>query len=226
MGRTDYVVEGRDTCLLFLTADQVRWDRGPAVFGSHDGWRAHLAIPRVHRTGTTWICRHAVNGAHLGDRPGDDRPLPRFSPPVDRRLRLARRRPVVVVSFTPAPDIGQGNPPSLIRLADGRLCLTYGYRDQPFAIHARLSSDQGKTWTEPFVLRGDGGSQDIGYPRSVVRADGKSSPSMRFTTAPARYATSRPPSGIPADVEVFPRPVRRSDAMARDPFWGSLKSPG
>ena len=71
------------------------------------------------------------------------------------------------------PDTGQGNPPCLVRLADGRLCLTYGYRGQPFAIQARLSSDQGKTWTDPFILRGDGGSQDIGYPRSVVRSDGK-----------------------------------------------------
>jgi len=74
---------------------------------------------------------------------------------------------------TLAPDTGQGNPPCLVRLVDGRLCLTYGYRARPFAIHARLSSDQGKTWTNPFVLRGDGGSQDIGYPRSVVRSDGK-----------------------------------------------------
>ena len=48
---------------------------------------------------------------------------------------------------TPAPDIGQGNPPALVRLADGRLCLTYGYRGEPYAIHARFSSDQGKTWT-------------------------------------------------------------------------------
>ena len=74
---------------------------------------------------------------------------------------------------TPAPDIGQGNPPALARLADGRLCLTYGYRGEPFAIHARFSSDQGKTWTAPFELRGHGGSQDIGYPRSIVRPDGR-----------------------------------------------------
>jgi len=74
---------------------------------------------------------------------------------------------------TPAPDTGQGNPPDLTTLADGRLCLTYGYRGEPYAIHGRLSSDQGKSWTEPFVLRGNGGSQDIGYSRSVVRPDGK-----------------------------------------------------
>ena len=28
----------------------------------------------------------------------------------------------------PAPDLGEGNPASLIRLADGRLCLAYGHR--------------------------------------------------------------------------------------------------
>jgi hypothetical protein len=36
-----------------------------------------------------------------------------------------------------------------------------------------LSSDLGRTWTDPFLLRGDGGSQDIGYLRSVVQSDGK-----------------------------------------------------
>jgi hypothetical protein len=50
---------------------------------------------------------------------------------------------------TPAPDTGQGNPPALVRLADGRLCLTYGYRGQPYAIHARLSPDKGRTVPSP-----------------------------------------------------------------------------
>jgi hypothetical protein len=74
---------------------------------------------------------------------------------------------------TPAADTGEGNPPSLVRLGDGRLVLTYGYRAKPFRIETRLTGDQGKTWSEPFVLRGNGGSQDVGYPRSIVRPDGK-----------------------------------------------------
>jgi hypothetical protein len=36
-----------------------------------------------------------------------------------------------------------------------------------------LSSDDGQTWTDPVVLRDDGGGRDIGYVRSVQRPDGK-----------------------------------------------------
>jgi hypothetical protein len=73
----------------------------------------------------------------------------------------------------PVADTGRGgNPPALIRLQDGRLCLTYGYRAQPYGIRARISADGGTTWDEEIVLRHDGGSHDLGYPRTVQRADG------------------------------------------------------
>ena len=71
------------------------------------------------------------------------------------------------------PDTGEGNPASLIRLRDGRVCLTYGYRAKPFGIRARLSRDDGRTWGPEFALRSDGGGRDVGYPRSVQRTDGK-----------------------------------------------------
>jgi hypothetical protein len=74
---------------------------------------------------------------------------------------------------TAVADTGEGNPPSLIRLKDGRLCLTYGYRAAPFGIRARLSSDGGRNWSRQITLRDDGGGRDIGYPRSVQRSDGK-----------------------------------------------------
>jgi hypothetical protein len=74
---------------------------------------------------------------------------------------------------TPEPDTGEGNPPSLLRLADGRLSLIYGRRTLPYGILARLSNDQGKTWSSPIVLRDDGGAADVGYVRSIVRPDGK-----------------------------------------------------
>ena len=51
--------------------------------------------------------------------------------------------------------------------------MTYGVPRRPFGIRARLSSDRGQTWSEPFSLRDDGGGHDIGYVRSVVRPDGK-----------------------------------------------------
>ncbi|MGE5646819.1 MAG: exo-alpha-sialidase [Acidobacteriota bacterium] len=72
----------------------------------------------------------------------------------------------------PAPGTG-GNPPSMVRLADGRLALTYGYRVKPFGIRARLSGDEGRSWGEEIVLREDGGNWDLGYPRTVQRSDGK-----------------------------------------------------
>ena len=73
----------------------------------------------------------------------------------------------------PVEDCGEGNPPSLIRLKDGRLCLTYGHRAEPFSIRARLSEDEGRTWGPILVLRDDGENRDIGYCRSVQRPDGK-----------------------------------------------------
>jgi hypothetical protein len=65
-----------------------------------------------------------------------------------------------------------GNPPHLIRLADGRLCLTYGYRSPPFGIRARLSSDEGRTWGTEIILRADAATHDLGYTRSAQRDDG------------------------------------------------------
>ena len=32
-----------------------------------------------------------------------------------------------------------GNPPSLVRLPDGRLVVTYGYRGKPYGIRAKIS---------------------------------------------------------------------------------------
>jgi len=70
-------------------------------------------------------------------------------------------------------DVGEGNPPSMIKLRDGRLCLTYGVRKHPFEMQAKFSSDDGKTWSDPFVLQTNGGGRDMGYPRSLQRPDGK-----------------------------------------------------
>jgi len=37
----------------------------------------------------------------------------------------------------------------------------------------KLSKDNGKNWGEEIALRTDGGTWDLGYPRMVVRPDGK-----------------------------------------------------
>lgn len=76
-----------------------------------------------------------------------------------------------------------GNPPALVRLHDGRIVVTYGYRSKPYGIRARISRDAGKTWGPEIVLRDDGASWDLGYPRSVQRADGKVVTIYYYTTA-------------------------------------------
>lgn len=65
-----------------------------------------------------------------------------------------------------------GLPPHLLRLSDGRLVMTYGYRRAPRGNLARLSSDHGTTWGPPVVLSADG-TGDLGYPSTVELADGR-----------------------------------------------------
>ena len=60
-----------------------------------------------------------------------------------------------------------------MKLRDGRLAVTYGYRAEPYSIRARISRDGGKTWEAERILRADAADWDLGYPRSVQRPDGK-----------------------------------------------------
>lgn len=64
-----------------------------------------------------------------------------------------------------------GLPSHLLRLADGRLLMTYGYRWPPFGNQARLSNDAGRTWSEPITLSDDGPGVDLGYPSTVQLDD-------------------------------------------------------
>ena len=65
-----------------------------------------------------------------------------------------------------------GLPSFLTRLADDRLLMTYGYRRKPYGNQARLSTDNGATWSEPITISADGASGDLGYPSTVELADG------------------------------------------------------
>lgn len=65
-----------------------------------------------------------------------------------------------------------GNPPALALLGDGRLALAYGCRNEPFGMRMRLSADGGASWTDEVMLRSDGGTPDIGYPKVAVLNDG------------------------------------------------------
>lgn len=64
-----------------------------------------------------------------------------------------------------------GLPSHLLRLADGRLLMTYGHRREPLGNQARLSDDHGETWSAPLMISTDGVSGDLGYPSTVQLAD-------------------------------------------------------
>ncbi len=65
-----------------------------------------------------------------------------------------------------------GLPSHLLRLRDGRLLMTYGHRRPPLGNQARLSTDEGRTWSEPILVSTDGHSGDLGYPSTAELADG------------------------------------------------------
>jgi hypothetical protein len=79
-----------------------------------------------------------------------------------------------------------GYPPHLLKLRDGRVLCSFGYRRDPMGVRAVLSNDGGKTWdiNNIIVLRNDGGipsefrrdaesgGADLGYPISTQLSDG------------------------------------------------------
>ncbi len=67
-----------------------------------------------------------------------------------------------------------GKPAHIMKLRDGRLMVSYGYRFKPYGQRVAFSEDHGVTWKREsvFALRDDGFSGDLGYPASVQLSDG------------------------------------------------------
>ena len=65
-----------------------------------------------------------------------------------------------------------GLPSHLLRLADGRLLMSYGHRRMPFGNQARIRTDHGGIWSEPISISTDGVRGDLGYPSTVQLGDG------------------------------------------------------
>lgn len=186
--RTDYIVNSRHDCTVFISVRDERVksgipDRAFAI-RTRDGGRTFKFVG--------WMA-------------GDGEPVARSVMPATVRaddgtlVTLLRRRYDLESSFrndlnwidaftsrddgetwTHAARIAHtdhtgrnGNPPSLVKLPDGRLAAAYGVRSKPYGIRARVSSDNGLTWGPEMFLRDDARTWDIGYCRSVVRSDGR-----------------------------------------------------
>ena len=166
--RTDYLINGPKDMTVFLTA---------AKRNRREGRVIHV---RTRDGGASWDFQ-----SYIGPEPLDYAIMPssvRLGPVSI--LTAVRRRNWIDVYRSDnngeswalvnqaATDIG-GNPPSMVQLDDGRIVITYGYRKEPFGIRARISEDEGVTWSPPITLRDDGGGSDLGYTRTVIRPDGK-----------------------------------------------------
>jgi hypothetical protein len=195
MARTDYVVNGRRDAMVFLTAAKTGGGEGrPFLARTTDGGLTWKFI--------SWIAPDP--GAGFTIMPSSVRLSASEIVTAVRHEDSLRHGPNWIDAYAtsdngatwrylsrPAPDTGDksGNPPSLVRLRDGRLAVTYGHRAPPFEIRARVSGDNGRTWSEDTVLRGDGGAWDIGYTRSVERADGKIVTVYYWAVAPQKERT-------------------------------------
>ena len=177
--RTDYIVNGRSDAFVFLTA------------AKPDGREGRVLCVRTRDGGLTWqfvswIGLEPPNGFSI--MPSSVRLSGSEILTLFRHEENARRGPNWIEAWRSAddgetwrfvtravPDTGgkSGNPPSLVRLRDGRLAVTWGRRSEPFTIRARLSEDGGRTWSDDIVLRDGGAAWDVGYTRSVERPDGR-----------------------------------------------------
>lgn len=195
MARTDYIINGKHDAMVFLTASKAGGGEGrPFIARTTNGgleWKfiawvapdpgAGFSIMpssvRLSSTGVVTAVRH--EDSHRAGPNWIDAYITHDN--GERWQYLSR----------PAPDTGDksGNPPSLIKLRDGRLAITYGHRAPPFEIRARLSSDGGKTWTSDIVLRDGAGAWDIGYCRSVQRRDGNIVTVYYWATEPHKERT-------------------------------------
>jgi photosystem II stability/assembly factor-like uncharacterized protein len=184
--RTDYIVDGEKECMLFLTV------------AKSNGKEGRVMCVKTVDGGITWTFV-----SWIGYEPEGYAIMPasvRLSP---TEILVTIRRNKYISSYrsqdngltwdklpNPVDDTGEGNPPAMVKMKDGRICLIYGSRKSPFSIHARLSSDKGESWSPPYYLRADGSGRDIGYPRVVQRTDGKIVTVYYFTdpeTGPERY---------------------------------------
>ena len=202
--RTNYIIDGPTECMMFSTA------------AKKNGREGRTFCARTTDGGLTWELQ-----GWIGPEPEGFTIMPAAVRLSENELYCAVRRregdkrwigayrstdngKTWTEEADPVESCGEGNPPSLIKLEDGRLCLTYGYRAEPYSIRARLSEDDGKTWSKDIVLRDDGGGRDIGYVRSVQRPDGRVVALYYFhddATGPERYiaATIWNPDDLPEE---------------------------
>ncbi len=171
--RTDYVVTGSRECTLMLTATKPDGGEGRVLCArTTDGGASFRFVAWIDENPSGY----AIMPSTVALR--DDHFLTAIRRQTGRRnwIDLFESRDCGEswrLIATPVAGTGRGgNPPAMIRLRDERLCLTYGYRDAPYAIRAVISDNDGHIWSKPITIREGAANHDIGYSRTTQGADG------------------------------------------------------
>jgi len=173
MGRPDYVIRPDGACVLFSTVSTTTGVEGrPVVYISRNGGLSWEFLNYMTREPRNYMMI-MPSGVWL---------------PSGRAIAAVRaqmqKHGFSFWSEVYASDDGGRNwsflsrvndlgaPCHLLLLDDGRVLATHGYRSKPFGVRARISEDGGRTWGPEIVLRDDGKSWDLGYPKSVQLDNG------------------------------------------------------
>lgn len=195
MARTDYIVDSQNEAMLFLTVQKKNGKEGRVMcVKTIDGGKSWDFVSWIGDEPTGYsIMPASVRLSKneilvtMRDKEGDASYIASYFSADNGKSWTYRGKAV--------DDTGIGNPPAMVKMKDGRICLIYGYRSDPGSgttsdIRARISADQGKTWGQDYILRNDGSGRDVGYPRVVQRPDGKIVAVYYFMdkeTGPERY---------------------------------------
>ena len=195
LARTDYIVEAKHRLTAFLAGEKESGGEGqPLAIRTTDGGKTWKLLG--------WIGRQPPDGYGYAIMPATVALEGGSYLSIIRRGGVFEGKKRWWLEAFVSPDDGRswnmldepkidnaGNPATLSRLADGRIVMVYGWRHEPYGIRARISSDEGQTWTAETILRDDGRNWDLGYPRTVQRADGNLLTAYYFNdnSQPERY---------------------------------------
>lgn len=183
--RTDYLVLGEKECLIFISS------RIPDT-----GMSDKISVIRTADGGLTF---QLIADYVVSESDPHRAAMPNTARISDNELVMSVRRRVIAdntknwLDLYYSNDLGKtwefrskigdtgaynGNPPSIVKLKDGRLCTVYGDRNSN-RIVGRYSSDNGKSWTSEFIVRDDfytrerQDMKDLGYCRVVQNKNGE-----------------------------------------------------
>ena len=184
--RTDYVVEGKDECLVFMSArakDEFGTDR-LFCMRTIDGGKSFKFVswivpPYDEKKADLAVKIKLVEDDAKNPHPNQSRAVMSQTVRLESgKLISAMRRKYLEHNWVDAyvsedggkswrflsevgdAGAGNGNPPALNITNNGRLVAVFGNRKDPGTMMVVYSDNEGVSWSEPKVLRDDFGSAD------------------------------------------------------------------